>query len=103
MSCLRLLNRSLSRTGGGSLFAAPPRAVCDLLTKERGAASAPLESRWLLDDVGDHPRANRPAALADGEPERLVHRDRLDQLDLHLRVVPGHHHLGALRELADAG
>src|ERR687885_613985 len=57
----------------------------------------------LLGDLGDHPRANRAAALANGEAQPLVHGDRLDQLDRHLNVVARHDHLGALREARDAG
>jgi hypothetical protein len=37
------------------------------------------------------------AALADREAEALLHRDRRDQLDLHLDVVAGHDHLDAVR------
>ena len=57
----------------------------------------------LLEYLGHYPRADRPAALADREAERLVHRDRLDQLDLHLGGVARHHHYGALRKLLDEG
>src|SRR5437588_4049798 len=60
-------------------------------------------ARALLDDFGDDPRADRAAALADREPQTLVHGDRLDQLDLHLDVVAGHDHLGALGQLGHAG
>src|SRR5947209_9216905 len=47
----------------------------------------------LLQDLGEHAGAHRAAALADREPQLLLHRDRRDQLDRHLRVVPRHHHL----------
>src|SRR5690349_21795283 len=57
----------------------------------------------LLDDLGHRAGADRAAALADREAETLIHGDRLDQLDLHLRVVPRHDHLLALRELDRAG
>src|SRR5918911_1843281 len=57
----------------------------------------------LLSDLGDHPRAHRAPALADGEAQPLIHGDRLDQLDRHLHVVARHDHLGALREVRDAG
>src|SRR2546422_6035584 len=53
----------------------------------------------LLQDLGDDARAHRAAALADREPQLLLHRDRRDQLDRHLRVVPGHHHLHPRRQL----
>src|SRR2546423_3307629 len=49
--------------------------------------------RWLLQNLRDHPRPHRAAALADREAQLLLHRDRRDQLDRHLRVVPRHHHL----------
>src|SRR5712691_11734679 len=53
----------------------------------------------LLDDLGDDARAHGAAALADREAEARVHGDRLNQLDLHVRVVARHDHLLALREL----
>src|SRR6202011_5873893 len=57
----------------------------------------------LLDDFGNDPRADGSAALANGEAQPLFHRDRLDQLDLHLDVVARHHHLDPIGELGDAG
>src|SRR5436190_12607328 len=57
----------------------------------------------LLGDFGHDPRANGPAALADGEPKALIHGDRLDQLDRHFDVVPRHHHLRPFGEVRDAG
>src|ERR1700761_6505004 len=71
-----------------------------------GRASRPApEQLWnsLLDDLGDDPRADGAATLADGEPETLVHGDRLDQLDRHLDVVTRHHHLRPLGEVGDPG
>src|SRR5256712_6407940 len=59
----------------------------------RGTASA------LLQDLGGHAGADGAAAFADREPQLLLHRDRRDQLDRHLRVVPRHHHLDAGGEL----
>src|SRR5829696_5744572 len=50
-------------------------------------------SHRLLHDLGDDAGPDRPPALADGEVEPLVHRYRADQLHVHHRVVPGHHHL----------
>src|SRR5712692_11491844 len=55
----------------------------------RGIASA------LLQDLGGHAGADGAAAFADRKPQLLLHRDRRDQLDRHLRVVPRHHHLHA--------
>src|SRR5213080_3170790 len=66
-----------------------------------GGRSAAL-ARDLLDDLGDHARADGATTLADGEPQALIHRDRLDELDLHLDVVAGHDHLDALGQLGHA-
>src|SRR5438874_12320165 len=41
----------------------------------------------------------RAPAFPDREPQLLLHRNRRDQLDRHLRVVPRHHHLHPRREL----
>src|SRR5581483_5216759 len=57
----------------------------------------------LLDDLADHAGADGAAALADGEAETLVHRDRRDELDGDLHVVARHDHLRALGEGHDAG
>src|SRR5918996_2087404 len=57
----------------------------------------------LLDDLGDDPRAHGATALADREPQALVHGDRRDQLDRHLHVVSRHHHLGSLRQVRHSG
>src|SRR5262245_63800128 len=67
-----------------------------------GASLRPRRSR-LLPDIRDDAGADGAAALADGEAETLIHGDRLDQLDLHVRVVARHDHLLALRELDRAG
>src|SRR6266849_9222804 len=59
----------------------------------RGIASA------LLQDLGGHAGADGAAAFADRKPQLLLHRDRRNQLDRHLRVVPRHHHLHPRRQL----
>src|SRR5256884_5220557 len=53
----------------------------------------------LLQDLGDQAGAHGAAALADREAQLLLLRDRRDQLDRHLRVVPRHHHLHPRRQL----
>src|ERR687890_2497866 len=68
-----------------------------------GSARAPRVQQVLLDDLGDATRTDGAATLADGEAHALVHRDRLDEVDLHVGVVTGHDHLGALGEGHDAG
>src|SRR5207247_5108811 len=60
------------------------------------ATCSPLH--LLLDDLGDRPRPYGAAAFPDGEAQALLHGDRRDQLDRHLRVVPRHHHLHSLRQ-----
>src|SRR5437870_8475987 len=47
----------------------------------------------LFQDFRHHSCTHRAAALADREAQPFLHRDRRDQLDRHLRVVPRHHHL----------
>src|SRR2546428_1060047 len=44
--------------------------------------------RWLLQNPRDHPRPHPAAALPDREAQLLLHRDRRDPLDRHLRVFP---------------
>src|ERR1043165_3402320 len=52
-------------------------ATCRLLpSRSRCSGSA-----RLLDDLDDATRADGAAALADREPETLLHRDRGDELD----------------------
>src|SRR2546425_9022500 len=53
----------------------------------------------LLEDLGHDAGAHGAAARANREAQLLLHRDRRDQLDRHLRVVPRHHHLHPLRQL----
>src|SRR5205807_2034440 len=59
----------------------------------------PRHRSALLQDLGDHAGAHRAPAFPDREPQLLLHRNRRDQLDRHLRVVPRHHHLHPRREL----
>src|SRR6202023_4218715 len=54
--------------------------------------------RILRYNLGNYTCADGFAALADGETQALLHRDRGDQLHDDLDVVPGHYHLGALRQ-----
>src|SRR5579884_3739089 len=53
----------------------------------------------LFEDLADDAGAHGAPALADGEPQALLHGHRHDQLDLHRHVVPRHHHLRPLRQL----
>src|SRR5438105_12960417 len=67
------------------------------------AIEAPSLSLSLLHDRGHATGAHGAPALADREAQALFHRDRGDQLDLHLDVVPRHHHLDPVREVGGAG
>src|SRR5215470_786164 len=70
------------------------------------AAPVPFLLLRLLHDLRDATGADRATALADREAQALLHRDRRDQLDRHLDVVPGHHHLdpaGQVRGPGDVG
>src|SRR5205807_77069 len=53
----------------------------------------------LLQNLRHHAGADGLAALANRKAQPLVHGDRADQLDRHLDVVPGHHHLHPGRQL----
>src|SRR2546428_237278 len=68
-------------------------------TAWRGIRFLPAIESSLLQDLGGHAGADGAAAFADRKPQLLLHRDRRDQLDRHLRVVPRHHHLHAGGEL----
>src|SRR3954469_22658112 len=57
----------------------------------------------LFDYFGDDTRADGSPALSNGEPEALVHGDRLNQLDFHLGILTRRHELAAVGELDDAG
>src|SRR3954447_9493671 len=114
---MRILFWAAVATESFSVFR-PGVAVCCWLVALRteGGPRAPgpafvgrigrLRARWagrpraeLVDDLGDHARADGAAALADGEAQTGVHGDGLDQLDVHLDVVPRHHHLRALGQV----
>src|SRR3954462_421864 len=56
----------------------------------------------LLADLGAPAGADGAAAFTDREPETVFHRDRVDQLDGHLDVVTGHHHLDPTGEVGGA-
>ena len=57
----------------------------------------------LLDDASNTARSNGTAALTDSEGQTLLHSNRMDQLYGHLYVIARHAHLGASRQLANAG
>src|SRR5688500_10710007 len=57
----------------------------------------------LLQDLGDPAGPDGAAAFADREPEALLHRDRLVELDPHLHVVARHHHLHPFGQMCHAG
>src|SRR5256885_14502219 len=56
----------------------------------------------LLQDFGCDSCPHGAAAFADRKPQLLLHRDRRDQLDRPLRVVPPHYHFDASWGVAPA-
>src|SRR6267378_4296980 len=56
----------------------------------------------LFDDLRDDAGADGLAALADGKPQALLHRNGRNQRHHHLHVVPRHHHIGPFGQLAAA-
>src|SRR5271167_528857 len=58
-----------------------------------------FNEQWLRNHLSDDTCADGFAALANGEAQALLHRDRGDQFHHDLNVAPRHHHLGAFRQL----
>src|SRR5260370_12103505 len=54
----------------------------------------------LLHHLTHRPRANGAATLTNGEAQTFLHRNRGDQLDVHLHVVARHHHLHPCRQIS---
>ena len=90
--------------GCGSSGACTPRKPALLIVAQLSSRSQgrdqyvppPLLNVQLLQDLGDHTGSYRPATFPYCEVQPLIHGDRRDQLYLHHRVVPRHHHLYAL-------
>src|SRR4029453_15076682 len=85
--------RSLIRIFGPAIFSLGPGC----------ATRGPLLPSLSLHDRDDPPGAHGAAALADRQAQALLHGDRGDQLDGHLDVVAGHHHLHPAGEVRGAG
>src|SRR5215217_3350871 len=68
----------------------------NLPPNHRGDELAAPAPNALLHDLGDDAGSYRPPALTNGEVQPLVHCYGTDQLHVHHRVVPRHHHLHAL-------
>src|SRR5690349_5331609 len=98
-------------SGTGPLTVAPVRlavstiSLAELSIRRWSNAFKRIRMFWfaiaitLFEDLGHHTRADGLAALADRKAQPLVHRNRADQVDRHLDVVPGHHHLHPGRQL----
>src|SRR5215210_6948795 len=101
LGALRVLACGEGGAGGPESGPAP----CEVVSASLSGGGPRVAGRRpaLLLDLGDDARPDRAATLADGEAQARIHGDRLDQLDVHLDVVAGHHHLHALGELGDAG
>src|SRR5688500_7046253 len=84
MRCLAIYS-SISAVGLRAAAARPPRVP---------AWRVPVASLLCL-YLGDRAGPHRVAALADGEALAGLQSDGRDQLDVHVDVVAGHHHLRA--------
>src|SRR2546423_9233451 len=62
-----------------------------------------IRKQKLFNNITDRTGAHRAAAFTDREAQSLLHRNRRDQLNLHLHIVAGHHHLYSLRQVRDTG
>src|SRR6266536_929619 len=87
------------------MFEPPPGAARG--GRDKHAASAARDATCsvygLLDDLRNPARTDGTATLPDREAETFLHRDRLDELHSHGRVVARHDHLGALGQRDDTG
>src|SRR5436190_11873532 len=92
---------TMSRAATSSIRWSYARSLIRIFGPAIEAPSLPLVS--LLHDRGHATGAHGAPALADREAQALFHRDRGDQLDRHLDVVPRHHHLDPVREVGGAG
>ena len=63
---------------------------------------AVLERKLLL-DLGNNAGTNGVTAFTDSEAQTLFHGNGGDQLNVHINVVAGHAHLGALGQGNGAG
>src|SRR5881397_3055296 len=93
---------TMSRAATSSIRWSYARSLIRIFGPAIEAPSLSL-SLSLLHDRGHATGAHGTPALADREAQALFHRDRGDQLDLHLDVVPRHHHLDPVREVGGAG
>src|SRR5512136_1915597 len=80
------------------IFSILRSSVLRCLPYDRVYRPRPAAGR-LLENLGDGPCANGPAALADGETQGLLHGDVLDELDLEANVVARHDHFDVRRQL----
>src|SRR6187200_310007 len=91
---------TMSRAATSSIRWSYARSLIRIFVPGMGALSYLVA---LLDDLGDPAGADGAAAFTDREPKAVFHRDRVDQLDGHLDVVPGHHHLDPTGEVRGPG
>src|SRR4051812_47192319 len=96
---------TMSRAATSSIRWSYARSLMRIFVPAMCSLSVGLSLRGvdLLQDLGDPAGPDGAAALADREPEAVFHRDRVDQLDGHLDVVTGHHHLHPTGEVGGAG
>src|SRR4029453_1342455 len=92
---------TMSRAATSSIRWSYARSLIRIFGPAMDAPSPRLRS--LLHDLRDAAGPDGAAALADREAQALLHRDRRDQLDRHLDVVPRHHHLDPAGEVRGPG
>src|SRR5262245_8432710 len=96
---------TMSRAATSSIRWSYARSLIRLFGPAIAAPASFLLPR-LLHGRADAAGAHRATARADREAQAVFHRDRGDQLDGHLDVVPRHHHLdptGQVRGPGDVG
>src|SRR6478736_4399668 len=79
-------------------FQTDANALCHV-----GCCSSLVGSVRSLQDLGDTASTHGTTTLTNREPQTLIHRDRLAELDSDLHIVTRHHHLRATGQLDRAG
>src|SRR5262245_41411190 len=99
----------VSGTRGRTCCTSIPRRACDGCSSSwcsaactRRTPRSRFRALCLLQNLGDRAGADPAAALTNREPRALFERDRGQEVTRDRRVVAGHHHLRACRQLERA-
>ena len=71
-------------------------AICTGQRDDDASPAFLLCHDYLANDLRDYPRPDRSSSFADGEAYPILQGNGVDQLDLHIDVIAGHHHLYTL-------